>query len=282
MSGNFMDPLTTPPAGAIVLITGASSGIGRATARHLHEAGYRVFGTSRQPAAETLDGFALLPLEVTSNESVAACVRAVSERTGGRIDVVLNNVGTGILGAAEESSVAQVQQLFDINFFGAVRMTSAVLPFMRSQGSGRLLYMSSAGGVVSVPYAGYYCATKHALEAYVEALRLEVEDLGIAASIIAPGTVSTAAGDKAIQPDQPLAAYAPARQKAAVEFVQAIRNGMDPANVAAVILQAIRDPRPQPRYTVGLQSWGVSMMKSLLPAKTLEAGIRRVAKDDQA
>jgi short-subunit dehydrogenase len=277
-----MASLTTPPAGAVVLITGASSGIGRATARHLHEAGYRVFGTSRQPAAETLDGFALLPLEVTSNESVAACVRAVTKRTGGRIDVLLNNVGTGILGASEESSVAQVQQLFDINFFGAVRMTSAVLPFMRSQGSGRLLYMSSAGGVVSVPYAGYYCATKHALEAYVEALRLEVEDLGIYASIIAPGTVSTAAGDKAIQPDRPLAAYAPIRQRAADEFVQAIQNGMDPANVAAVILQAVRDPRPQPRYTVGLQSWGVSIMKSLLPATTLEAGLRRIAKDDQS
>jgi NAD(P)-dependent dehydrogenase (short-subunit alcohol dehydrogenase family) len=265
--------------GGVVLITGASSGIGRATARHLLEAGYRVFGTSRHPVAETLDGFALLPLEVTSDASVAACVQTVTTQTAGRIDVLINNVGTGILGAAEESSAEQVKALFDVNVFGAMRMTSAVLPFMRAQQSGRILFLSSAGGVVSVPYAGYYCATKHALEAYVEALRLEVEGFGIAASIIAPGTVSTAAGDKAMQPDLPKDVYAPIRERATAEFVEAIHQGMDPKFVAAAILQVIRDANAEPRYTVGIQSWLVSLMKSIVPARLLEAGIRRVTKN---
>lgn len=265
------------PAGPqVVLLTGASSGIGQATAIHLAEAGYRVFGTSRHPADNSA-GVEMLELEVTSSESVAACVNELYERTAGRLDVLINNVGTGILGAAEESSVEQVQQLFDVNFFGALRMTSAVLPRMREQQAGRILFLSSAGGLVSVPYAGNYCATKHALEAYVEALRLEVEDFGIQASLIAPGTVSTAAGDKAIQPDQPLAAYAPKRQACAEQFVNAIRSGMPPANVAHAILNALREPKMQSRYTVGMQSWGVSLMKSLLPQSLVEAGIRSTA-----
>jgi NAD(P)-dependent dehydrogenase (short-subunit alcohol dehydrogenase family) len=274
-----VDTFAASPPSLVVLITGASSGIGRATAGHLHESGYRVFGTCRNPQAETLDGFRLLPLEVTSEESVAACVRAVVEQTGGRIDAVVNNVGTGILGACEESSIGQVQRLFDINLFGAIRVTNAVLPILRAARRGRLLYMSSAGGVVSVPYAGYYCATKHALEAYVEALRLEIEGLGIFASIIAPGTVSTGAGDKALLADRPIEDYAPTRQQAAEEYVQAIREGMEPTNVAKTVHDVLRAANPQPRYTVGLQSWGASMMKAVLPAKMLESGIRRVAKE---
>jgi NAD(P)-dependent dehydrogenase (short-subunit alcohol dehydrogenase family) len=195
----------------VVLITGASSGIGRATAIHLADAGFRVFGTSRRPTAD-LPGVEMLELEVTSSESVAKCLETLFSRTEGRLDVLVNNVGTGILAAAEESSVEQVRQLFEINFFGAVRMTNGVLPRMRVAQTGRILFLSSAGGVVSVPYAGYYCATKHALEAYVESLRLEVEEFGIQAALIAPGTVSTPAGDKAIQPDHPLAAYSPKRR----------------------------------------------------------------------
>ena len=115
-----------------VLITGATSGIGRATAELLTSQGYRVFGTGRHPTAARLDGFQLLPLDVTMNESVTACVAEVKRQTGGQLDVLINNVGTGILGAAEESSAEQVRQLFEINFFGAVRMTNAVLPMPAS------------------------------------------------------------------------------------------------------------------------------------------------------
>jgi NAD(P)-dependent dehydrogenase (short-subunit alcohol dehydrogenase family) len=268
--------------GSVVLITGASAGIGQATAKRLSKEGFRVFGTSRHPAMDVVDGYEVLPLEVTSAESVQACVEQVLARTGGRLDVLINNVGTGILGAAEESSAEQVQRLFDINLFGSVRMTNAVLPTMRAQRAGKILFLSSAGGVASVPYAGYYCATKHAIEAYAEALRLEIESFGLSAVIIAPGTVSTAAGDKSLQPDRPLSAYAAAREKTTEQFVKAIRDGMEPSVVADKILEVLQTKHPQARYTVGLQSWGVSLMKAVLPAAVLEAGVRRTMQQPNA
>ena len=265
--------------GQSVLITGATSGIGRATAALLARQGYRVFGTGRNPPAAQMDGFALLPLEVTSNESVAACVAEVKRQTDGQLDVLINNVGTGILGAAEESSAEQVRQLFEINFFGAVRMTNAVLPMMRAREQGCIILLSSAGGVASVPFSGYYCATKHALEAYGEALRLELEPFHIRVATVAPGTVSTLAGDKALQPDQPIAAYEPVRKKTTEKYVRAIHRGMRPERVAQTILKIIRSPRPNPRYTVGSQSAAVSAMKSWLPAKVFEAGVKSTMSD---
>ena len=132
--------------------------------------GSEPFGTSRNPKANVLDGYEMIPLEITSDDSVQKCVDTISERTGGLFDVLINNVGTGILGAAEESLVNQIKKLFDVNVFGTMRMTNAVLPLMRVRRRGRILIMSSSGGMASVPYAGYYCATKHALEAYAEAL----------------------------------------------------------------------------------------------------------------
>lgn len=267
-------------SGPSVLVTGATSGIGRATAELLSQQGYRVFGTGRHPSETQRNGVQLLPLEVTSNESVAACVAEVKRRTNEQLDVLINNVGTGILGAAEESSAEQVRQLFEINFLGAVRMTNAVLPIMRSRQQGCILMLSSAGGIASLPFSGYYCATKHALEAYSEALRLEVEPFHIRVSTVAPGTVSTEAGDKALRPDQPIAYYEPARSKNTDKYVRAIHNGMAPERVAETILQILRSRNPKPRYTVGSQSAIVSAMKGWLPARVFEAGLRRVAKTD--
>src|SRR5207247_5192591 len=114
----------------VVLVTGATSGIGKATAELLAAKGYRVFGTGRDPAGKTGNGFELLQLDVSSDESVAACVSAVAERTSGRIDVLSNNAGTGIIGAAEEVTPEEAMRLFQINFFGVMRMTNAVLPLM--------------------------------------------------------------------------------------------------------------------------------------------------------
>jgi NAD(P)-dependent dehydrogenase (short-subunit alcohol dehydrogenase family) len=265
----------------VVLITGATSGIGRATAKLLAARGYRVFGTSRRPAADRLDGYELLPLEVTSDESAMACIAAVAERTAGRMDVLVNNVGTGILGAAEESSAGQVARLFEVNFLGAVRMTNAALPLMRARGAGLVVTMGSTGGVASVPFAGYSCATKHALEAYSEALRLEVEPFGVHATLIAPGPVSTPAGDTAMRPDRPLEAYAPGRERATADYVRAIRGGMDPGKVAEVIARVIETPNPKPRYTVGARSWAVTFLQSVLPSWAFEAGVRRIVPNDR-
>src|SRR5207244_3953277 len=125
------------------------------------------------PAGNAAHGYELLQLEVSSDESVAACVREVAERTGGRIDVLRNNAGTGILGAAEEVTPEEALRLFQVNFFGVMRVTNAVLPLMRARRSGKVINMSSSGGVAALPFAALYCATKFALEGYTEALRHE-------------------------------------------------------------------------------------------------------------
>jgi NAD(P)-dependent dehydrogenase (short-subunit alcohol dehydrogenase family) len=261
--------------GDVVLITGATSGIGKATAERLAAAGYRVFGTSRDPSARPAPaGYELLPLDVTDDASAAACVRQLADRTGGRIDVLVNNVGTGVLGAAEEVSLDEAKALFEANFFGAVRMTAAVLPLMRPRRAGKILYMSSAGGTVSVPFAGFYSATKFALEAYAEALRHEVRPFGIRAVVVAPGAVSTPAGDTARRAARSIPEYADARRRADERYTRGIRNGMNPRRVADTILEIVRADDPGPRWTVGGQSKAVDLARGLLPRRAFDALVR--------
>jgi NAD(P)-dependent dehydrogenase (short-subunit alcohol dehydrogenase family) len=258
----------------VVLVTGATSGIGKATAELLAAKGYRVFGTSRDPAGKTGNGFELLRLDVSSDESAQACVNAVAERTGGRIDVLHNNAGTGIIGAAEEVSPDEAMRLFQINFFGVMRMTNASLPLMRAQRSGTVINMSSSGGVAALPFAALYCATKFALEGYTEALRHELRPFNIAAVIVAPGPVSTPAGDKAMRAVKHIAEYADRRKKADELSVRGIRGGMDPKRVAETILKAVKADWPSPRYAVGLQARATNLAHGLLPPSTFEAAVR--------
>ena len=148
----------------VALVTGASAGIGEAAAHALVGAGFTVYGTSRRAAAgEKRDGVVFLPLDVTDDGSAAGVVREVLERSG-RIDVLVNNAGVGIAGAAEESSIEQARALFETNVFGSIRMTRAVLPHMREQGSGRIINVSSVLGLVPAPFMALYAATKHAIE----------------------------------------------------------------------------------------------------------------------
>src|SRR5436853_4922691 len=148
----------------VALVTGASSGIGEAAARALVRSGFAVYGTSRRAApGEKRGGVVFLPLDVTDDESVANAVREVLDRSG-RIDVLVNNAGLGVSGAAEESSVEQARALFETNLFGSIRMTRAVLPQMREQHSGRIINVSSILGFVPAPFMALYAATKHAIE----------------------------------------------------------------------------------------------------------------------
>jgi len=258
----------------VFLVTGATSGIGKATAALLAAKGYRVFGTSRDPAGKAGDGFELLQLDVTSDESVAACVSAVAERTGGRIDVLHNNAGTGIIGAAEEVTPEETLRLFQINLFGVMRMTNAVLPLMRARKAGTVINMSSSGGVAALPFAALYCATKFALEGYTEALRHELRPFNIAAVVVAPGPVSTPAGDKAMRAQKHIPAYADRRRKANDLAVRGIRGGMDPKRVAEVILKVVKAEWPSPRYPVGLHSRATKLAHGLLPPSAFEAAVR--------
>lgn len=174
----------------VVLVTGASSGFGRAIAESLAADGLQVFGTVRTPAAARATAFTTLQLDVTRDDSVADAVDHVI-RTAGRIDAVVNNAGMGIAGAIEDTTVEEAREQFETNFFGTHRMCRAVLPHMRARGTGHILNMSSLAGHVPLPFQGFYSATKFAIEAYSEALRMELRPFGIAVSMIEPGDFAT-------------------------------------------------------------------------------------------
>src|SRR5215210_2433344 len=215
---------------------------GRARARR-----YRIRGRgneSEHSGVAPLRSVMFLDLDVTSDESVSVAVGRVIERFG-RLDVLVNNAGTGAAGAAEESSVAQDQRVFDINFFGLVRVTKAVLPHMRAAGNGRIINISSVLGLVPAPYMASYGATKHAIEGYSESVDHEVREYGIRVLLVEPAYTRTGFDAKAIQPDAPLSVYAVQRHVFDGVMARAMAAGDDPAIVAAAIVAAATDPKPK-------------------------------------
>ena len=260
----------------LALVTGASSGIGKAAARALVQAGFDVVGTSRDAARVAPQaGVTFLDLDVTSDQSVSTLVRRVIERFG-RIDILVNNAGTGAAGAAEESSVAQDQRVFDINFFGLVRMTKAVLPHMRAQGRGRIINISSVLGLVPAPYMASYAATKHAIEGYSESVDHEVREHGVRVLLIEPAYTRTGFDANALQPDEPLPIYAAQRQAFDRVMASAMEGGDDPATVAKVIVAAATDPKPKLRYTAGSTAGRVSALRRFVPAWAFDRQIRKL------
>src|SRR5678816_2327517 len=197
--------------GSIALVTGASSGIGEATAQRLAKAGYKVYGTSRRNTQPDQHSFSMLQLDVTSDESVEAAVRELI-RLEGRIDLLVNNAGFGVAPAgAEESSIEQAKAIFETNFFGLIRMTRAVVPHMRRQGNGRIINIGSVLGFLPMPYGALYAATKHAVEGYSESLDHELRTRGIRVSVIEPAYTRTQFDANFLQPDAKLDAYREAR-----------------------------------------------------------------------
>jgi NAD(P)-dependent dehydrogenase (short-subunit alcohol dehydrogenase family) len=183
------------------LVTGASSGIGEATAERLAKAGYKVYGTSRRGGQAGQRSFEMLPLDVTSNESVEAAVKEVL-RLHGRIDLLVNNAGFSVAPAgAEESSIEQAKAIFDTNFFGLIRMTRAVVPHMRRQGRGRVINIGSVLGFLPMPFGALYAATKHAVEGYSESLDHELRTRGIRVSVIEPAYTKTPFDANFLEPD---------------------------------------------------------------------------------
>jgi NAD(P)-dependent dehydrogenase (short-subunit alcohol dehydrogenase family) len=175
----------------VILLTGASSGFGRAIAAALALDGHRVFATTRARDAAPVPGTTHLTLDVTDEVSVINCVEEVM-RLGGRVDVLLNNAGLGIAGAIEDTTVEEARAQFDTNLFGLHRVCRAVLPPMRRQGGGHIINMSSLAGQIAIPFQGFYSASKFAIEGYSEALRMEVRRYGVRVSMIEPGDFATA------------------------------------------------------------------------------------------
>ncbi|RJF88627.1 oxidoreductase [Oleomonas cavernae] len=263
------------PKKSIALVTGASSGIGKATAERLATAGYKVYGTSRRGAQLNERSFEMLPLDVTSDASVAAAVSELLRREG-RIDLLVNNAGFGIAPAgAEESSVEQAHAIFETNLFGIVRMTRAVVPHMRKQGSGRIINIGSVLGFLPMPFGALYSATKHAVEGYSESLDHELRTRGIRVCVIEPAYTKTAFDANFVEPDAKLDEYREIRA-ALNKLVQVLMpKADDPGVVAEVVLRAAKAARPKLRYTAGVTAGRLRLLHKFAPAGLLDAGIRK-------
>ncbi|MFN8654001.1 MAG: SDR family NAD(P)-dependent oxidoreductase [Gemmatimonadales bacterium] len=258
----------------IALVTGASSGIGRAIAARLAADRYRVYGTSRNPAKATpLPGVTLVPLDVTTEASVEQCVATLLAAEG-RLDLLVNNAGIAVVGAIEEVPLAQARQQFDTNYFGVVRMIQAVLPAMRRQRGGHIINVSSVAGLVPIPFAGQYSASKYALEGLTEVLRSEVALFGIRVALVEPGFYRSELVGAAATPERLVSAYDGPRSRVH-ERMRAIEAAAPPpTEVAEVVLRLARHPDPPLRTLVGKERI-FALLKRFLPFRLFEPNGRR-------
>jgi len=267
----------------VILVTGCSSGIGRAAALEAARRGHRVFASARNvadvaeiarpPAIEAVE------LDVARPGSIAAAVKRV-EDAAGRIDALVNAAGYAHYGAVEEVSAEEWRAQFEVNFFGAVDLTRAVLPRMREARRGTVVMVSSVGGRVVVPFAAPYCASKHALEAVADSLRVEAAPFGIRVVVVQPGPVETRFADKARRLVAPLLArpgpyrelYAGAERAMNGDFQ---RGGGTAEAVARVIVDAIEARRPRARYRVTPMARLLIPLRRFLPDRAVDAMMRR-------
>ncbi len=256
----------------VVLVTGGSSGLGRATGEYLAARGYRVYGTARNPAKyKDFNAFPLLPMDVREEASVQAAVKELLKREG-RIDILINNAGVGITGPMEETPHQAVLDVFETNFHGPLRVMRAVLPHMRVHRSGFILNITSLAGYMGLPFRGVYSATKGALELASEAYRMEVREFGIRMSCLAPGDYATNIASGRFH--SPLLEDSPYREVYGHSLKlmdQHVSEGKDPQQVARKVYKILQKRRPKVHYTVGspLQKFSL-FLKKVLPDKIYE------------
>lgn len=262
------------PSQKVVIVTGASSGIGRATAEYLAHRGHRVFGTARSPErVPDIPGAQLLPLDITQTASVADTVRTVLD-SAGRIDVLVNNAGAALSGAFEENSIEQAQALFDVNVFGVIRTSQAVLPAMRAQGSGLVVNVSSVLGFLPGPYFALYSSTKHALEGLSESLDHEVRQFGIRVVLVEPAFTHTGLDAHSVSAAALLREYDSERSRAAAAIAASIETGPPPVTVAEEIGRAIEGPYRLRRPVAG-QAKLLSRLRRFMPAGLVDRQLRK-------
>lgn len=267
----------------VVLITGASSGIGQATGYALMEKGFKVYGTSRRIKDENIliskngSGFLkIIPLDVRQEESVQAAVNYIQEREE-TLDILINNAGYGIAGSVEDTSTEEALKQFETNFFGVHRMCRAVLPRMREQGRGLIINISSVAGLISVPYQSMYSASKAAIESMTEALRIEVKPFGIKISIVEPGDIKTGftAGRQYVRASDN-SVYKEKFLKAVNKMERDEQNGPPPKAVVNSILKIVTSKNPPVRIVAGFSYKILVVLKRLLPAKLVEFLVSRI------
>jgi len=261
----------------VVLVTGATSGIGQAIALHLVDKGYRVYGTGRSApslsAESSESGLTLLKMNVDDDDSVRECVSAILDREG-RVDVAVNSAGFGLAGAVEETSLEEALAQFQTNFFGVLRVCRAVLPSMRANRLGYIINISSLAGVLAVPFQGLYSASKFAVEGLSEALRMEVRPFGVRVVLIEPGDTSTGFTANKRIAVQAVAADSPYRDRfnRALEVSRTEEtHGPSPAAIGPLVAKIIATAEPRLRYTCGpLSQTSAVLLKRTLPQATFE------------
>ncbi len=234
----------------VALVTGASSGIGRACAEMLSARGLRVYGASRTTSANA--SFESLSMDVRDESSVNAAVAQIMKRER-RLDVLVNNAGIAIAGAVEDTSIEEAKEQFEANFFGVLRVCRAVLPVLRGQGSGAIVNIGSIGGLIAIPFQGLYSASKFALEGLSESLRMEVAPFGVRVVLIEPGDHRTSLTHNrhATEASKINPAYRDRCGRAVAKMAADEQHGADPAAVARLLYRVIDLSRPRLRYTVG-------------------------------
>jgi NAD(P)-dependent dehydrogenase (short-subunit alcohol dehydrogenase family) len=255
----------------VVLITGGSSGIGKAIGEFLFHKGFTVYGTSRNPEKITNSLFPLIALDVRNSESINQAIAKVISISG-RVDVVINNAGVGITGPIEETPITEIKNNFDTNFFGPIEVIKAVLPQMRLQKAGLIVNITSIAGYMGLPYRGIYSASKGALELVTEALRMEVKSFGIQITNVAPGDFATnIASGRFHSPLIKGSAYEIPYGNTLKMMDEHVDSGSNPDEMAEVIYKIIQTPNPKGHYKVGsfLQKFSI-VLKRILPDKVYE------------
>ena len=256
----------------VVLVTGASSGIGKSIAFHLHKLGYTVYGTSRNPEqySETFP-FTLVQLDVTKKDSITQLIQTLKEKEH-RIDVLINNAGVGITGPVEETLLDAMRANFETNFFGPLAMIQAVLPIMRKHTDGIIINITSIAGYMGLPFRGAYSASKGALNIISEALRMEIAAQGIRVMTLAPGDYATDIASRryheAVIENSP---YQNTYQESLNTMDAHVDSGNDPIEIALKVAALLRKKTPKPHYVVGsfLQKFSITL-KKILPQKAYE------------
>jgi NAD(P)-dependent dehydrogenase (short-subunit alcohol dehydrogenase family) len=261
--------MAEPNGEKVALVTGASSGIGKASARLLAEAGFRTFGTSRSADADGPDAVTMLQLDVTDDASVDACVSEVLTQAG-RVDVLVNNAGFGIFAAGEETSLDEAHAIFEVNVFGALRMSRAVLPGMRERGSGRIINIASGAGIVGVPFEALYCATKFALRGMTESMRIELKPFGVHVCTVDPGFTKTNFEAAGRLPDEPIDVYDEGREGFLEAVKEHFESGLAPEDVGRAVVHAATTGRPATHDAVGSDTIQAELGRRFAPKGLLE------------
>ena len=250
----------------IVLITGASSGIGKVTAEHLSAKGYIVYGTSRFPNKYKIPkNYSLLSLDINNETSINSLVKQIISKEK-KIDILINNAGLGITGPGEETSIKAMQDNFNTNFFGPIRLIQKVLPFMRMNKNGKIINITSIAGYMGLPFRGCYSASKSAMEIFTESIRMEVKRFGINILTLAPGEFATNIASRRYHSPINKGAYEELYKKSLYKMNKHVNKGRNPNEVAKIILKIIKTKSPNVHYRVGdwFQKFSI-FLKKILP-----------------